>query len=188
MIRYLSACLPLSNTYKHRSNLLTSTKCPSAQQFYQHTRYDMYVPLLRVHQSRLLFVACHAVMHKAYSSLLNQLCYSFMQKLTHKQLQREATQRLNEFMGQIRNQSSVDLSAKNLGEEGCSYVAEALAFNDRCICFAHVISIAMWLMGYICFATQPWVASCYIPSYKGRAGLSTAPPAISHMLWMAMYM
>jgi len=55
-----------------------------------------------------------------------------MQKLTHKQLQREATQRLNEFMGQIRNQSSVDLSAKNLGEEGCAYVAEALAFNDRC--------------------------------------------------------
>ena len=55
-----------------------------------------------------------------------------MQKLTHKQLQREATQRLAEFMGQIRNQSSVDLSAKNLGEEGCAYVAEALAFNDRC--------------------------------------------------------
>lgn len=52
--------------------------------------------------------------------------------MTHKQLQREATQRLNEFMGQIRNQSSVDLSAKNLGEEGCAYVAEALAFNDRC--------------------------------------------------------
>lgn len=55
-----------------------------------------------------------------------------MQKLTHKQLQREATQRLNEFMGQIRNQTSVDLSAKNLGEEGCAYVVEALAFNDRC--------------------------------------------------------
>ena len=58
--------------------------------------------------------------------------FFLMQKLTHKQLQREATQRLNEFMGQIRNQSSVDLSAKNLGEEGCAYVAEALAFNDRC--------------------------------------------------------
>ena len=25
----------------------------------------------------------------------------------------------------------VDLSAKNLGEEGCAYVVEALAFNDR---------------------------------------------------------
>ena len=54
-----------------------------------------------------------------------------MQKLSHKQLQREATQRLNEFMGQIRNQTSVDVSAKNLGEEGCAYVVEALAFNDR---------------------------------------------------------
>ena len=54
-----------------------------------------------------------------------------MQKLTHKQLQREATQRLNEFMGQIRNQISVDVSAKNLGEEGCAFVVEALAFNDR---------------------------------------------------------
>ena len=56
---------------------------------------------------------------------------SLMQKLTHKELQREATQRLNEFMGQIRNQTSVDVSAKNLGEEGCAYVVEALAFNDR---------------------------------------------------------
>ena len=60
----------------------------------------------------------------------HQLC-AYMQKLTHKQLQREATQRLNEFMGQIRNQTSVDVSAKNLGEEGCAFVVEALAFNDR---------------------------------------------------------
>ena len=55
-----------------------------------------------------------------------------VQKLSHRELQREATQRLNEFMDTIRNQTSVDLAAKNLGEEGCAYVAEALAFNDRC--------------------------------------------------------
>ena len=54
-----------------------------------------------------------------------------LQTLTHKQLQREATARLGEFMDILRNQPSADLSAKNLGEEGCAYIAEALAFNDR---------------------------------------------------------
>ena len=53
-----------------------------------------------------------------------------MQKLTHKQIQREGTQRLNEFMGQIRNQTCVDVSAKNLGEEGCAYVVEASTIGD----------------------------------------------------------
>ena len=38
----------------------------------------------------------------------------------------------------LRNQPSADLSAKNLGEEGCAYIAEALAFNDRCAIF-HVM-------------------------------------------------
>lgn len=33
---------------------------------------------------------------------------------------------------QIRSSASADLSAKNLGEEGCQYIAEAFAFNDRC--------------------------------------------------------
>ena len=35
-------------------------------------------------------------------------------------------------MDELRSGGSVDLSAKNLGEEGCAYVVEALAFNDRC--------------------------------------------------------
>lgn len=63
-----------------------------------------------------------------------------LQSLTHKQLQREATTRLNEFMDILRNQPSADLSAKNLGEEGCAYIAEALAFNDRCEIFHVVLS------------------------------------------------
>jgi hypothetical protein len=57
--------------------------------------------------------------------------YFLMQVMEQKQLQREATQRLNEMMDELRVGPSVDLSAKNLGDEGCAYVIEALAFNDR---------------------------------------------------------
>lgn len=32
----------------------------------------------------------------------------------------------------LQNQASADLSAKNLGDEGCAYVVEALAFNTAC--------------------------------------------------------
>lgn len=108
-----------------------------------------------------------------HSYLIKQ--HLFMQKLTHKQLQREATQRLNEFMGQIRNQPSVDLSAKNLGEEGCSYVAEALAFNDRCTRPAQIICtylLTTYMMGYTCFTpAQTQNASCYSP--RSGAGCSS---------------
>jgi hypothetical protein len=48
-----------------------------------------------------------------------------------KQLQRESQRRLDGFMDQLRSSTAVDLSAKNLGEEGTQYVSEALAFNDR---------------------------------------------------------
>lgn len=47
------------------------------------------------------------------------------------QLQKESTQRLQGFMDELRGGGSVDLAAKNLGEQGCAYVSEALAFNDR---------------------------------------------------------
>ena len=47
------------------------------------------------------------------------------------QLQKESAARLNEMMDELRNAPSADLAAKNLGEEGCAYIAEALAFNDR---------------------------------------------------------
>lgn len=62
-----------------------------------------------------------------------QLCNTrlAMQFAEAKQLQRESAQRLNGFMDELRGGGKVDLSAKNLGEEGCAYVAEALAFNDR---------------------------------------------------------
>lgn len=48
-----------------------------------------------------------------------------------KQLQRESAARLNGFIDELRAGGKVDLSAKNLGEEGTAYIAEALAFNDR---------------------------------------------------------
>lgn len=54
-----------------------------------------------------------------------------MQTFDHRTLQREATARLNEFADQLRNSPVASLSAKNLGDEGVSYIAENLAFNDR---------------------------------------------------------
>lgn len=49
-----------------------------------------------------------------------------------KQLQRESQARLNSFVEELRNSAGVDLSAKNLGEEGTQYISEGLAFNDKC--------------------------------------------------------
>ena len=54
-----------------------------------------------------------------------------LQTLDHRTLQREATQRLNEFADILRNSDNASLSAKNLGDEGAAYVVEGLAFNDR---------------------------------------------------------
>ena len=54
------------------------------------------------------------------------------QALETKQLQKEAAQRLNVMIDELRNSQNADLSAKNLGDEGCGYIAEGLAFNDRC--------------------------------------------------------
>lgn len=48
------------------------------------------------------------------------------------QLQREAGQRLNALMDEIRNSPKANMSAKNLGNEGATYVVEALAFNSTC--------------------------------------------------------
>ncbi|KAK9812234.1 hypothetical protein WJX73_005974 [Symbiochloris irregularis] len=49
------------------------------------------------------------------------------------QLQREAGQRLNVLMDEMRNSPKADLSAKNLGDPGAQYVVEALAFNTTCL-------------------------------------------------------
>ena len=53
------------------------------------------------------------------------------QVMEQKQLQKEAAQRLNVMVDELRNSQNADLSAKNLGEEGCVYISEGLAFNDR---------------------------------------------------------
>lgn len=53
-----------------------------------------------------------------------------------KQLQRESAARLNGFIDELRSGGKVDLSAKNLGEEGTAYIAEGLAFNDRLVAAA----------------------------------------------------
>ena len=51
--------------------------------------------------------------------------------MEQKQFQKEAAQRLNVMVDELRNSQNADLSAKNLGEEGCIYISEGLAFNDR---------------------------------------------------------
>ena len=55
-----------------------------------------------------------------------------VQVMQTKQLQRESQARLNGFVDELRGSAGVDLSAKNLGEEGTQYISEGLAFNDRC--------------------------------------------------------
>ncbi len=47
------------------------------------------------------------------------------------ELQKESAQRLQGFMDLLRGGGTVDLSAKNLGDKGCAFIAESLAFNDR---------------------------------------------------------
>lgn len=54
-----------------------------------------------------------------------------LQVMQTKQLQRESQARLNGFVDELRGNAGVDLSAKNLGEEGTQYISEGLAFNDR---------------------------------------------------------
>lgn len=51
--------------------------------------------------------------------------------MEQKQLQKEAVQRLNVMIDELRNSQNADLSAKNLGEEGCIFISEGFAFNDR---------------------------------------------------------
>lgn len=84
----------------------------------------------------------------AHLPLPSGMRHTLCQVMEQRQLQKESMQRLNSFMEQvrmlfartthtqsppqIRSSPSADLSAKNLGEEGCQYIAEAFAFNDRC--------------------------------------------------------
>ncbi len=48
-------------------------------------------------------------------------------------MRQDSVNRLNDFMESMRRDVAADLAAKNLGDEGCAYIAEALAFNARCI-------------------------------------------------------
>lgn len=182
MFRRLSA--RLKRYLQGWTHLFNSIGCASRTLPKQYTLHDVHLPLLRMHKSRFPIVACHACCTK-HAYLIKQ--HLFMQKLTHKQLQREATQRLNEFMGQIRNQPSVDLSAKNLGEEGCSYVAEALAFNDRCTRPAHMIctyTLTTYMMGYTCF-TPAGTQNVSCSSPHSEAGCSSGL-LLAHYICLSM--
>ena len=67
-----------------------------------------------------------------------------LQAMEQKQLQKEAVQRLNVMIDELRNSQNADLSAKNLGEEGCIFISEGFAFNDRsAACFDTVCIVIM---------------------------------------------
>ena len=53
-------------------------------------------------------------------------------KVSHAQFKAEAAARLEGFSNQLQMESTVDLSAKNLGDEGCAFVINSAAFNERC--------------------------------------------------------
>lgn len=50
-------------------------------------------------------------------------------KVLGKEFQRE----LDKYAAMLRNQSSVDLSAKNLADEGFAYIIESFTYNDKCL-------------------------------------------------------
>ena len=86
------------------------------------------------------------------------------QAMETKQLQRESQRRLDGFMDQLRSSTAVDLSAKNLGEEGTQYVAEALAFNDRRAATSHNEPM-FWVADMHAHQTSP-------PAATGRLAVS----------------
>ena len=82
-----------------------------------------------------------------------------VQALEAKQLQKEAAQRLNVMIDELRNSANADLSAKNLGDEGTAYISEGLAFNDRRACMDLI-----WMHTFL--ACKPSLparrAACYL--------------------------
>jgi hypothetical protein len=98
-----------------------------------------------------------------------------------KQLQRESAARLNGFIDELRSGGKVDLSAKNLGEEGTAYIAEGLAFNDRFVADANetvlhpgpvttaVLNVRLPL--YCCQARTGRTLACLSPQQVYSGGL-----------------
>ena len=70
--------------------------------------------------------------HKMFKSQAPKV----QQAMQDRQFAKESQQRLNDFLSQLRNQPTADLSAKNLGggqDEGFCYVVDALSFNERLV-------------------------------------------------------
>lgn len=63
-------------------------------------------------------------------------------------LQKEAQERLQGFMQQLRGSQAADLSGKRLQDEGLCYICEAIAFNDR---WAYGVGADL---AWACFAWQ----------------------------------
>ena len=60
-------------------------------------------------------------------------------------LQKEAQERLQGFMQQLRGSHAADLSGKRLQDEGLCYICEAIAFNDR---WAHRVHAGWAAVGF----------------------------------------
>ena len=92
-----------------------------------------------------------------------------------KQLQRESAARLNGFIDELRSGGKVDLSAKNLGEEGTAYIAEGLAFNDRFLGNAHE-AVAHPGPGRVVIRIERYLATGLL-SGPDRSSVSSPVPA-----------
>ena len=70
-----------------------------------------------------------------------QMQCPLLQKQKAAEFKREATERLDNFARSLTSEASVQLSAKNLGDEGVSYIINSMAFNSRYMNITTIIII-----------------------------------------------
>ena len=75
--------------------------------------------------------ARHAVQYLTSSKPFITLAVD-VQEFSERRMRQDSANRLNDFIESMRRDVAADLAAKNLGDEGCGYIAEGLAFNTRC--------------------------------------------------------
>ncbi|GLI67888.1 hypothetical protein VaNZ11_012165 [Volvox africanus] len=130
---------PLGARSRARHRLTQATEPPQTASV-PDSRTDAGIPPLAVAVAAVAGLGVLAVLYKTFfvnvgsqaKSAVEALPQTVAQGLQQKRLQRDAQARLNEMCEQLRALPSVDLSAKNLGDEGTAYVVEALAFNTSC--------------------------------------------------------
>ena len=91
----------------------------------------------------------HARLKRAWADRISASSHS----ASAANVRRSTRSQLRSVMSELRSQEAVSLSGRNMGDEGCAYVADALALNDVCKA-VDFTSNAMGVLG----ATQLTVA------------------------------